>query len=170
MRFADGAIILADERKGADMPQPMKRKPAEESASRFPVKEDRPRWIVEIDEGPAGEDWQLEIDSPEIYLSCQVSDRTVLERAITLLDSSLTVRMPKKQKFTRKRDEVSLGRFNGNAVQLLRDDEDFIRCFIVIGQQARSTMRISLDEARIQAFLEALRKALEGSHGRNGHK
>lgn len=161
MRFADGEMTqAADERKGGAMSQRLNRKPADEDVKPLP-KEDRKRWFVEIDEWPSGEDWQLEIDSPQVYLSCQLSDIAVIERAVELLDSSLVVRMPgSKPRYSRNHDEVGLGSFNGTAVLLLRDNEDFPRCFIVVGPKSRSTLRVSLDEGSIRALAAAFRDAV----------
>jgi len=122
-----------------------------------------PSWTVAVDEQAESEFWLLEIDSPQVYLTFQLPDTSALQRAADLLNSSLVIRMPNsKPKFSAKRDQVNLGCFGDSVVQLLRDNEDFPRCFIVVGPHARSTMRISLEEQDIRAFLEALHSVIEG--------
>jgi hypothetical protein len=58
------------------------------------------------------------------------------------------------------REEINLGHFGGAVVQLIRDNEDFARCFIVIGPRSRSTLRLSISGDNVKPFTQALRKAV----------
>jgi hypothetical protein len=110
-------------------------------------------WAVAIDESDNSEGWQIEIDSPHIYLTFQVADLAIIRRGVELLQLTLTSEDARRcHEFVRYRDEVALGYFNGTAVHLLRDNEDFPRCFLVIGPTARSTLRLSLEEGDIPAL------------------
>lgn len=126
----------------------------------------RPRkpWTVAIDELPDPTSWLLEIDSPNIYLTFQIANIAVLDQAVDLLNASLNLRISGSEPvFYGKADDVALGHFGKTAVHLLRDNEDFSRCFLVVGQASRSTLRISIDGAEeIRAFAQALEHALEG--------
>jgi hypothetical protein len=118
------------------------------------------RWLVSIDEIAGSKSWLLEIDSPRLYLAFEISDLSVLERAITLLESALNgQRAPGKHSFNAKTDDVGLGSFSRASVHLLRDNEDFPRCFIVVGPESGSMLRIDLDEDSIRALSEALARA-----------
>jgi hypothetical protein len=118
-------------------------------------------WTVVIDELPGSKDWLIEIDSTQVYLTFRVAEISVLARAVDLLDSALVTRLPgRKHLFVSNRDDVALGSFGEAAVHLLRDNEDFPRCFLVVEQASGSTLRISLDEGDIRALAEALRQAL----------
>jgi hypothetical protein len=127
------------------------------------------RWFVSVDELPDSTNWLLEIDSPEFYLTFEVADLSVLEKAIALLNSTLnTQSAPGKRAFVAKTDEVALGSFSRARVHLLRDNEDFPRCFVVVGPESRSTLRINLYEDGIRAFAKALTKALRDYTGEMG--
>lgn len=60
-------------------------------------------------------------------------------------------------------DELMLGRFKTMNAYLLRDNEDFIRCFLAIGSGDLYSLRISLDKANIQALAECLDALSRGS-------
>jgi hypothetical protein len=119
------------------------------------------RWFVSIDQVTDSRNWLLEIDSPEGYLTFKVACLGVLEKAIALLDSTLESQSTiHKRPFVSKTDDVALGHFSRASVHLLRDNEDFPRCFIVIGPGSRSTLRMSLYEDDIRAFATALAEAM----------
>src|SRR5437588_111645 len=107
-------------------------------------KEAGSRWIVAIDEIPESQDWLLEIDSPRVYLTFQLAEIAVLGRAVDLLNSALVPPPPgSKYSFNPDQDDIGLGHFDKAAVHLVRDNEDFPRCFVVVGPEAGSVMRIS---------------------------
>ena len=116
-------------------------------------------WFVELSEVPDSEDWLLEIDSPHAYLTFTISELTVLQKAVRLLNESLSD-SGKKRTFSAETDEIALGTFNGTDVILLRDNEDFPRCFLAVGPKASSTLRISLYEAEMRAFTKALQDVM----------
>ena len=123
-------------------------------------------WIVAIDELPGGQEWLLEIDSPYVYLTFQLRELSILIRAIDLLNSALVQHLPgSKQTFVPNRDDLALGHFGEASVQLLRDNEDFPRCFIVVESKSQCALRISLAADDIRAFVAALRLALADSVG-----
>jgi hypothetical protein len=118
------------------------------------------RWLVSIDEIAGSKNWLLEIDSPRLYLTFEISDLSVLERAISLLESAMNGQSaPGKHPFIAKTDDVALGSFSRASVHLLRDNEDFPRCFIVVGPESGSTLRLDLDEDSIRALSDALAQA-----------
>jgi len=127
----------------------------------LPGKAVAPAWTVAIDELPESKDWLLEIDSPQVYLTFRVVEIPALARAVDLLNSARVTRLPgRKYPFVPNRDDVTLGHFGEAAVHLLRDNEDFSRCFLVAEQQSGSTLRVSLDEGDIRAFAEAMSHAI----------
>jgi hypothetical protein len=90
-----------------------------------------PIWTTTIDELPDDDSWLLELESPSVYLTLKVSDRSIGQQAAT-------------------------GRFGDAAVSLRRDNEDFIRCFLVFTTAESLTLLISLDASSIKALAEAL--------------
>src|SRR5262245_20396203 len=84
------------------------------------------RWFDSVDELADSTNWLLEIDTPKLYLTFEVADLAVLERAIALLDSTLGGQgNVGKRAFVAKTDDVALGYFARASVHLLRDNEDF---------------------------------------------
>jgi hypothetical protein len=128
------------------------------------------RWSVSVDELADNTNWLLEIDSPELYLTFEVADLSVLDKAIALLNSTLNGQSAAgKREFVAKTDDVALGHFSRASVHLLRDNEDFPRCFVVVGPGSRSTLRISLYEDGIRAFANALAQAMRDYTGEMGN-
>jgi hypothetical protein len=118
-------------------------------------------WTVVIDELPGSKDWLLEIDSPQVYLTFQVADIAALARAVDLLNSTLVIRLPgRKHPFVPNSDDVALGHFGEAAVHLLRDNEGFPRCFLVIEQESGATLRVRLNEGDIRTLAEAITHAI----------
>src|SRR5205814_1197104 len=111
---------------------------ADQDLGDLPVRRAK-RWFVSVDELADSPNWLLEIDSPSLYLTFEVDDLSVLEKAIALLNSALDRNAaPGKRAFVPKTDDVSLGSFSRKSVHLIRDNEDFPRCFFVIAPGSRS--------------------------------
>jgi len=146
------------------MPQPSLQQPDNQNHA-LSQKESLARWFVEINESPESENWLLEIDSPHVYVTVDVSDIATLDGVIRLLDSALVI----QRCFDPKQDEVALGLFNGLPVHLIRDNEDFPRCFIIVGPQSGSVLRVSLDEENIRALRDALHNASSAVAGTEGN-
>jgi len=120
------------------------------------------RWDIAVDESLGRREWDLEIDGPQTYLVFQVRDLEVIPAALRFLQSGL---QQDQNRLVHERGEraaaLTLGRFGSGAVSLLWDNEDFPRCFIVVGPKARSTLRLSLEAEDIRMFIEALRQVVE---------
>ena len=120
------------------------------------------RWFISVDEIADSKNWLLEIDSPRVYLTFELADLSVLERAIALLNSTLDRQNALgTRSFVPETDDVALGSVSWATVHLLRDNEVFPRCFLVVDSGSRSTLRITLDEDSIRAFAEALVEATQ---------
>ena len=118
------------------------------------------RWFISVDEIAESKNWLLEIDSPRVYLTLELADLSVLESAIALLNSSLDRQNALgTRSFVPNTDDVALGSVSWATIHLLRDNEDFPRCFLVVDSGSRTTLRITLDEDSIRAFAEALVEA-----------
>ncbi len=120
-------------------------------------------WDVAVDASLDREDeWNVEIEGPQVYIVFQLGDPGVLGRALEFLRCYR--RGPVKAAGQRDRgdDDLVLGRFGASAVSLIWDDEDFARCFLVVGAGARSTMRLSLFGDDIDQLTRALEQAVEG--------
>jgi len=103
-------------------------------------------WDLTIDESLDQEDkWTAEIEGPNVYISFSIRDLKVIQEALGYLQRrdldrpGQTLTSP-----STSQGGVSLGKFGSNSVILVWDNEDFNRCFLVVGPRANSTMRLSL--------------------------
>src|SRR5947209_18654994 len=120
------------------------------------------RWDIAVDESLNRDEWSLEIDGPRTYLVFQLQDLKVLRTALCFLQSASG--SDQARGWSGGQDNgaaLTLGRFGSAAVSLVWDDEDFPRCFIIIGPRARSTLRVGLEGEDITMFIEALRQVVE---------
>jgi hypothetical protein len=123
------------------------------------------RWDISVDESLNGREreWSLEIDGPQAYLVFRLRDLNVVRKALCYLELGLALHQTGA--WCKREDQESppiLGRFGPASVSLLWDKEEFPRCFIVIGAEARSTLRLTLDREDIPMFVEALRQVADG--------
>jgi hypothetical protein len=119
------------------------------------------RWDVTLDEELDGDEWSLEIDGPLLYLVFQIHDLLVLREALRFLQAAPCLNGIQNGKCEHLPNEIRLGRFGSASVSLHWDDEDFPRCFIVIGPKARSTLRINLDAEDIRMLGDAFEQVLK---------
>jgi hypothetical protein len=113
------------------------------------------RWDVSVDESREDGSWSLEIDGPRVYLALQLLDLEVVRRAFAFL------RSPPSAGWRAEEATLVLGRFGTASVALIWDNESPPKCFIVIGLEARSTLRITLETEDVGMMVEALRQAIE---------
>ena len=111
-------------------------------------------WDIAVDELLNGEEWVLELDGPQTYLVFQLKDLKVLETALQLLESG-----PPSGRNCES--SLTLGRFGSASVSLVWDNEDFPRCFLIVGPHPRSTLRVVLNGEDIQMLIEALREVVQ---------
>ncbi len=119
-------------------------------------------WQVDVDESiERANDWSVTIEGPQTYLAFQLTDLAVIPEIISFLERGLAGRLdpPKPDRATL--GPQLLGKFGSYSVSLVWDNEDFPRCFLVIGPQARSTMHLSLSETDIRMLLDAFRQVAE---------
>jgi len=116
-----------------------------------------PRWSVDVDEILDREEWLMEITGPQVYLCFQLRDLKAVSCALEFLRSELQPDADRRRKDrSRLGEEVILGRFGTATVSLRRDNEDFPRCFLVVGPKARSTLHVSLASEDIQMLADVL--------------
>jgi hypothetical protein len=118
------------------------------------------RWDIAVDQSLDRDEWSLEIDGPQAYLVFQLRDLEVIREALRFLKSGPPLNRGKGRRQGGEERALHLGRFGSASVSLLWDNEDFVRCFLVIGPKARSTLRLSLEERDVQMFTEALQQVL----------
>ena len=119
------------------------------------------RWSIAVDEAVDRDEWSLEIDGPEVYLAFQLADLTIPLKALHFLEVEVQGQGAREVRGRQVgEDALTLGHFGAASVSLVRDNEDFARCFLVIGPRARSTLRLSLDEEDIRRFTDALRQVV----------
>ncbi len=119
-------------------------------------------WDIAVDEAVDRDEWSLEIDGPQVYLVFQLDNLDVLPRTLRFLESGLATE-PSRQRRDAEDETgaLTLGRFGSAAVSLLWDNEDFPRCFLVVGPRARATLRLSFEAEDIRMLIEALRNVVK---------
>src|SRR5205823_4692737 len=100
-------------------------------------------WNIEVDETLDGKQWLLEIEGPQTYLAFQLRDLQVLARALKFLTADARSKQSNGQDAEAEDNALELGRFGSATVSLLRDNEDFPRCFLVIRPEAGSCLQLS---------------------------
>lgn len=107
------------------------------------------RWRVDVDESTGGTEWSIQLDAPQIYLDFSLQELEAVRRARDYLrDRTRT-------------GPLSLGRFDNAEVSLYWDDEDFDRCFLIVGAKARGALRITLDVTDTDELAAALDQVIE---------
>jgi hypothetical protein len=109
-------------------------------------------WSIDLDESHDGTEWSLQLDGPRVYLTFALRDLQVIQSAIAYL------RAKKNQT-----GAISLGHFESASVSLHWDNEDIDRCFLIVGPNARSTLRLTLsadDTEMLADSLEQIREEL----------
>jgi hypothetical protein len=108
------------------------------------------KWSVDIDENLDRDDeWIAEIDGPNVYLHFQIEGLKVISEAIDFLQNP--------QNGVEGRDQwLLLGKFGTAPVSLVWDNEEFPRCFLVVGPRANAVLRLSLWTEDIEMLRQAL--------------
>jgi hypothetical protein len=117
-------------------------------------------WNVSVDESLDGDGFSLEIEGPQTYLVFQLRELSIIARAVSFLRGGLRSAPGSTQLVEGDETMLTLGRFGSASVSLLWDNEDFPRCFLVIGPKARSTLRLTFRQEDIQMISDALNEAL----------
>ena len=107
-------------------------------------------WSVDLDESSDRTVLLLQLDGPHVYLSCVIRELGVIRSAVEYLRAN--------------RDQgegLPLGHFGSADVYLHWDNEDFPRCFLIVGSTAHSAVRVTLLAADIAALVEALEQVLD---------
>jgi hypothetical protein len=120
-------------------------------------------WDVAVEEAlDRDKEWSLEIDGPTVYLVLQLHDLDVISKAVGFLDERLNGDPSQRRlRESAAGESLLIGRFGQTSVELVWDNEEAARCFLVIGPRARSTVRLTLQEDDVNMLLEALRQVAE---------
>jgi hypothetical protein len=120
------------------------------------------RWEVSIDESREREgEWIAEIEDPRLDLVFQLRDLRVVHEALDFLQLRYNKQFYEKiLNKTADCNNLTLGQFGPSPVSLVWDDEEFVRCFLIVGPGAKSTMRFSLYIEDIEMLIDALQQAI----------
>jgi hypothetical protein len=120
-------------------------------------------WDVAIDESLEREgEWLLELNGRTNYLVFQIHKLSVIREAIDSLQRGLNTPEKSDQRLRVEAAPLTLGYFGTSAVWLMWDEESPLRCFLIVGPNARSTMRLTLHREDIEMLLEAMRQVAKG--------
>jgi hypothetical protein len=115
-----------------------------------------PKWDISIDESSQGTEWAMEFDGPNFYLLFNIDNLNVVEKGLAFLRRGATWSSFEKRNSDSENDNrMPLGRFGASAVSFVWDDEEFVRCFLVVGSQSRSSMSYNLYAEDIECLISA---------------
>lgn len=118
-------------------------------------------WEVTIDESLDDDhEWEAEIEGPNIYISFSLKDLRVFRDALDYLQTRIMRKEDLLPSGSMTQDGLTLGKFGASRILLIWDNEDFDRCFLVIGATGHSTVRFNLSGDEIRAFAKALEKVV----------
>jgi hypothetical protein len=124
-------------------------------------------WDVAVDESLEQEGvWSLELDGPALCLMFRLRDLAVVPVMLAFLQQRLGVAESAGQRNHAGEDHsLTLGTFNGSPVSLLADDESPPRCFLVVGPDVTSTMRLTLQRDDIEMLRDAICQVVDDLPG-----
>jgi hypothetical protein len=114
------------------------------------------RWDIAVDESLDRDEWSMELDGRNTYLVFQLQDLSVIPRVLQFLQSGAAAKHAPGRHDGEEGGRLTLGRFGSEPVSLVWDNEDFQRCFLVVGARGLSTLRLSLEAEEIPMLIEAL--------------
>ncbi len=120
-------------------------------------------WDIAVDESLEREgEWSIELDGKTNYLIFQLRDLHAIAEAIDYLQRGLSEpETSNQQRRTESAYHLILGKFGTYAVWLEWDDELPLRLFLIVGPNARPTMRLTLQREDAETLLEALRQVAD---------
>lgn len=118
-------------------------------------------WHIDVEESLDGKNWYLELDGPYSYLVLQLTDLQVIPAALNFFESGLRRTQRKIPAGPEKDDrELCLGKFGASSVCLLWDDEESLRCFLIVGPTSHAALRLTLITSDIEMLIDALRQVM----------
>jgi hypothetical protein len=120
-------------------------------------------WSIDVDESLAGTEFEIQFQSPTIYLNFRLANLDVLSTVKRFLQSVIgTSETHAVGAHTDGIDsELNLGTFGSAPVFLVRDNEDFPRCFLKVYGQSDSVLFVNLYEPDIQMLIAAITQVLD---------
>ena len=98
--------------------------------------------------------WEAEIEGPSIYVSFSFEDARMLGDALDYL----TTRISRANQSPS--NGITLGKFGESKIMLIWDNEDFDRCFLVVGPTNNSVIRFSLLDHDIKMLTKAFQNVV----------
>ena len=112
-------------------------------------------WDVSVDESLADPDAHtIEIESPNTYCTFRLRNLDAIRDIIQFLS-------PQEDNLARTETTLNMGKFGEAEVSLVWDNEDFVRCFIVVNGESNASIRISLLENDVKMLLDAFRQVAD---------
>jgi hypothetical protein len=115
-------------------------------------------WSIDIDESHDGNALNMQIDGPQAYLGFALRDLQVVSKLQSYLRGGLH---PDQKNGKPNTKGVTLGRLGSMSVSVIQDDEFSTRWFIIIKGKADAVVRLTLDAADVEMFVDALEQVME---------
>lgn len=100
----------------------------------------------------------MEFDGPSFYLHFGLTDLAIVPTALEFLRRG--PRLDADEANSDVVNTLSIGQFGRSTVSLIWDNEDFLRCFLVVGSTTNSTMTMSLSAEDISSIIAALEQVV----------
>jgi hypothetical protein len=116
------------------------------------------RWFIDVDESDAGDEWNMQIDGPTIYVRFPLPDLQVVPNLLAYLRAGLNAGHANDP---RSSTEFPLTKLGSLSASITQDDEFTTRWFIIINGKSDAVVRLTLDAADVEMLVEALRQVIE---------
>src|SRR4029077_1897334 len=104
------------------------------------------------------QEWEVEIEGPNFYITFPLKKLEILRDTLDYLQTRILGEKEMPHPKSIKQDGLTLGKFGASKITLIWDDEDFDRCFLIIGGTGNSTIRLSLFGNEIKELSKAFQK------------
>src|SRR4051794_4427376 len=101
-------------------------------------------WQVDLDEAISDDErWVMKIEGPSVYLNFEVESPRVIDKALEFLMKRKKADSESRRRWSRKNDELKIGKCDKELVTLVRDDEFADRYFLAVQTATKLTFRVT---------------------------
>jgi hypothetical protein len=117
------------------------------------------RWQIDIDECINSDEYLMELDGPRAYFVFKLVGLESVSNMAHYLAEGLRLKKEGQLRIG-DNDGLTIGQYDSSSVSLIWDDEESVRCFLVIRSNGKPAMRFMFDESDITDVLAALDQVL----------
>lgn len=117
------------------------------------------QWQIDIDECFSSDDYLMELDGPRVYFVFKLIGLEAVSSMARYLDEGLRLKKAGQLRIG-ENNGLIIGQYDTSSVSLIWDDEESIRCYLVIGSDGKAAMRFTFEESDVADVLGALDQVL----------